>query len=65
MRYLIRHAEASDIMIMLFPQNYAGYLEQAWCLQQKIVLGIMHVTQQVRRCCCRLMLAARAALDCA
>ena len=47
MRYMFRHAEAADIMIVLFPQQYAGYVEQAWCLQQKIVLGLMHVTEQV------------------
>lgn len=46
---LFRHAEAAGIMIVIDPGHYAGHLENAWVLLQKITLGIMHVTQPVRR----------------
>jgi hypothetical protein len=49
-RYLIRHASAAGIMIVLSNTSYAGHLEHAWATVHKVGLGVMHITQDVRPC---------------
>lgn len=46
--YIFRHAEAAGIMIMLDNEQYAGHAEHAWATIQKITLGVMFTTQDVR-----------------
>ena len=49
MRFVIRHAEAARIMVILCPHQFQGHAEITWSDIVKIVHGIQFVTAEVRQ----------------